>query len=114
MSNAKKMSIKSIDANIEKNKAEIEKKKKSIEALNKEIKEAEAKIKEYTAEKEELQREQAFTQLKTVLGSGSISADKLTKLTEVISTISKEKLDAEDVMTALNMVIDEKKQGGKL
>lgn len=113
MSTAKKMSIKSIEANIEKTKADIEKKKNSIENLKEEIKAAEIKLKEYTAEKEEIQREQVYNQIKTNIGNSSLSADKLNKLSDVITMITKEKLDAEEVMTALNMVLDDKKQGGK-
>ena len=111
----KKASLKSLTADIEKSMAQIEKKKQMIEKLKEEIKEEEAKLKQNTAIKEELQYEQAFNQIKSSL-KGDMSPEKLCKVADVFTRISDKLnvLDTDDVLTAINMIYDEKQDDKKV
>jgi len=109
---AKKVSIKSLNAEIEKYTVLIEKKKASIIALNDEIKEYESKIKECEEQREQLSREQIQKQIEiSWFNDAKISVDQLTKIVELGTKLKDkiEELSIEDILQAVDLIHGEKK-----
>lgn len=107
----KKVTLKTINLDIERIGAQIEKKKESLSSLQKEIKVLETQLKECNEMRNQLTRESVQQQVNTWFRDKSIQPEQLGKIVSVVTQL-KDKindLDEKDIVEAVKMICDDRK-----
>lgn len=108
----KKVTLKSIQTRIDKINAQINKKNEDIAKLREDIKALEAELKECNNDKKKLEKEQLKKQLENSLFDDVTSVEDINKIIALGNQVKGKigDIDIEDIVTAINMVVEDKKK----